>query len=254
MNKFRTLNANEIECRISQIKTNGLVLLLYKDARVDQNLLDETVGPLNWQRTHQIIGDRLYCTVSIYDEDKGEWISKQDVGTESYTEKEKGQASDACKRACFNWGIGRELYTAPFIWVKAEDCNIKDGKCYDNFEVTDIGYNDNREINKLVIVNTKKENKVVFSMGVKQTKKTEPVKTESKPTGEYKDFDINGIENELIDKAKITYLKKQILERGLTVDFILNTYKVKKIEDIKNKFFMHIISNWDELKRRFDKE
>lgn len=259
MNKFRTLNANEIECRISQVKANGLVLLLYKDARVDQNLLDETVGPLNWQRTHQVIGDRLYCTLSIWDDDKKQWISKQDVGTESYTEKEKGQASDSFKRAAFNFGIGRELYTAPFIWIKAEDCDIKeDGKggykSFDKFEVTEIGYNDNREINKLVIVNPKKENKIVYSMGVRQTKKSEPAKTETKKAGDYSDFDITGIEKEPIDKAKITYLKKQIIDRNLTVDFILNTYKVKKIEDINNKFFMHIISNWDELKRRFDKE
>ena len=267
MNNFRTLKANEIECRIAQINKDGkgLSLLLYKDARVDQNLLDETVGPLNWQRSHQLIGDRLYCTVSIYDADKQQWISKQDVGTESYTEKEKGQASDSFKRACFNFGIGRELYTAPFIWINAEDCNItKDNKCYDNFEVTEIGYNDNREINLLEIVNNKNK-KVVFTFGKKKpaTKKTETkaeVKEETKvednvkkTADDYSDFDITGIENEGIDNNKITYLKKQIIEREMTVDFILNIYRVKKLEDLKNKHFMHIISNWDELKKRFDK-
>lgn len=90
-------------------------LLIYKDARVDQRILDETFGPMNWERQHELIDGRLYCTVRIWDAEKGQWVSKQDVGTESNTEKEKGQASDSFKRACFNWGIGRELYTAPKI-------------------------------------------------------------------------------------------------------------------------------------------
>jgi hypothetical protein len=93
--KFRKLKANEIDCRVSTINAKGLSLLLYKDARCDMALLDDTVGPTNWQRSHQMIGDRLYCTVSIWDDEKKQWISKQDVGTESYTEKEKGQASDS---------------------------------------------------------------------------------------------------------------------------------------------------------------
>ncbi|SHK80806.1 hypothetical protein SAMN02745243_03771, partial [Hespellia stercorisuis DSM 15480] len=125
---FRTLKADEIECRISMIKTNGLSLLLYKDARVDQNILDEVVGPMGWERKHTSIDGRLYCTVSIWDATAEQWVSKQDVGTESYTEKEKGQASDSFKRACFNWGIGRELYTAPFIWITSSNCNITDAK------------------------------------------------------------------------------------------------------------------------------
>ena len=161
MNEFRLLRADEIECRIASINEKGLTLLLYKDARVDQNLLDETFGMFNWQRSHQVIDGNLYCTVSIWDEDKSQWISKQDVGTESYTEKEKGQASDSFKRACFNFGIGRELYTAPFIWVSKDDCNItSDKKCYDKFKVTEIGYNDKREINALVINNTKTKKEV----------------------------------------------------------------------------------------------
>ena len=123
---FRTLTAGEIDCRIATVKESGISLLLYKDARVDQNILDEVVGPMNWSRSHQLIGDRLYCTVSIRDGETGEWVAKQDVGTESYTEKEKGQASDSFKRACFNWGIGRELYTAPFIWIGRVDCSIQE--------------------------------------------------------------------------------------------------------------------------------
>lgn len=129
LERIRPLEKEEIECRVSLIKDykkNGkdaafCQLLLYKDARVDQRLLDEIYGSLNWKREHQLIGDRLYCTVSIWDAEKKEWVSKQDVGTESYTEKEKGQASDSFKRACFNWGIGRELYSAPQITIFLED-------------------------------------------------------------------------------------------------------------------------------------
>lgn len=165
---FRTLNAEEIDCRIATINEKGLTLLLYKDARVDQNILDEEVGDVNWQRSHQTIDGRLYCTVSIFDPQKQQWISKQDVGTESYTEKEKGQASDSFKRACFNWGIGRELYTAPFIWVKADDARIvknSGGKfvCYDKFIVEQILYNDNKNIVALSIKNIS-TNKRVFVM------------------------------------------------------------------------------------------
>ena len=144
MNMFRTLRADEIDCRISQVKENGLSLLLYKDARCDQNILDEVVGPFNWKREHT--RDNRNCIFSIKNPETGEWISKEDTGTESNTEKEKGLASDSFKRACFNWGIGRELYTAPFIWIAAKDCKIVEYKgkkaCFDRFTVKGIGYTD----------------------------------------------------------------------------------------------------------------
>ena len=119
--KFRDLRADEIECRIgydkkpTENKKGGVRLLLYKDARVDMALLDETVGSMNWMKSYN--RDNRNCTVSIWDESKGQWIDKEDTGTESNTEAEKGLASDSFKRACFCWGIGRELYTAPFIWI-----------------------------------------------------------------------------------------------------------------------------------------
>lgn len=147
---FRKLDAKEIECRVQSVKSNGLVLLLYKDARCDMNILDEAVGVDGWQRRHEIVNGNLFCNVGIRFERKdgsAEWVWKQDVGTESNTEKEKGQASDSFKRSCFNWGIGRELYTAPFIWVNAADCNIKEfnGKktCNDKFVVERITYDGN---------------------------------------------------------------------------------------------------------------
>lgn len=122
MNLFRELYANEIEVRIgaAQKDKDGNVkrgrYLLYKDARVDMRVLDETFGPWGWQRTHAEIDGKIYCTVSIKSPD-GEWVSKSDVGTESNTEAVKGEASDSFKRACFAWGLGRALYTAPDIWV-----------------------------------------------------------------------------------------------------------------------------------------
>lgn len=116
---FRDLKAEEIDCRISQINEKGLTLLLYKDARVDMDILDETVGAKNWQRTHT--RDNANCIIEIWDDEKEQWVRKEDTGTESYTEKEKGLASDSFKRAGFNWGIGRELYTAPFIYISQKD-------------------------------------------------------------------------------------------------------------------------------------
>ena len=161
--KFRKLKADEIDCRIGQIKEKGLTLLLYKDARCDMNVLDETVGPLNWKREH--LRDNANCIVSIWDTVKNEWVSKEDTGSESNTEAEKGLASDSFKRACVNWGIGRELYTAPFIWVKAEDCKISNfggkPKCYDKFIVEKLTYKKNGDIDGLSIINTT-TNKRVF--------------------------------------------------------------------------------------------
>ena len=164
MCKFRDLRADEIECRVQSAKANGVVLLLYKDARVDMNILDETVGASNWQREHYECKGNLFCRVGIdigTHEGKAErWVFKSDCGTESNTEAQKGEASDSFKRACFNWGIGRELYTAPFTWIPAEKCNISEGKngskqCYDKFVVEKIII-ENKQITALAIWNTTK--------------------------------------------------------------------------------------------------
>lgn len=155
MNKFRLLRADEIECRVSQIFDWGLTLLLYKTARTDANLLDETVGFDRWQNDFKVIDGVLYGGIGIELND-GEWIWKWDAGVESQTEAEKGRASDAFKRAGFKLGIGRELYTSPKIAITAKDCNIKEGRngkfvCYDNFVVGAIEYNDAQEISRLII-------------------------------------------------------------------------------------------------------
>lgn len=166
--KFRDLTADDIEVRVQSAKRTGVVLLLYKNARVDMAILDETVGAENWQREHYECKGNLFCRVGIcckmnIDEsgNNGDilspsWVWKSDCGTESNTDAQKGEASDSFKRACFNWGIGRELYTSPFIWVGDSGCNIKEsnGKysCYDKFEVEKIK-SEYKQITGLAIIN-----------------------------------------------------------------------------------------------------
>ena len=161
-NPIRPLLASEIECRVGSMKPDGsgCSLLLYKDARVDMRILDEVFGEMNWKRHHDVVNGNLFCTLSVWDDEKKEWVSKQDVGTESNTEKEKGQASDAFKRAGFNWGIGRELYTGPFIWITLEKNEVYQGKngspaLSTKFCVKEIGYNEQKEIVLLVIADNK---------------------------------------------------------------------------------------------------
>lgn len=177
---IRLLKAEEIECRISTINEKGLSLLLYKDARVDQRILDETFGAFGWKRSHQCIDGNLYCTVEILDRESGQWVAKQDVGTTGYTEKEKSQASDSFKRACFNWGIGRELYSAPFIWIPAARAGIwqKGDRYFSNerFTVSAIAYNDNREIASLEIKDS--HGQTVYSLGQGRNARDEQQKEE----------------------------------------------------------------------------
>lgn len=173
--KFRALRADEIDVRVAQVSDKGCQLLLYKDARCDMNILDETVGPTNWQRIHA--RDNANCIVEVWDDFKNQWIAKEDTGTESNTEKEKGLASDSFKRACVNWGIGRELYTSPFIWISSKDVNLseKNGKkvVYDKFSVEEIKA-ENGVITGLSIKN-EKTNKVVYTYGdVKHAAKDTP--------------------------------------------------------------------------------
>lgn len=173
--EFRKLKAEEIDVRVGRINSKYTLLLLYKNARVDMQILDETVGAENWQREHYECKGNLFCKVGIRTTfiasesgmhnimDEGitkngkvefitDWVWKSDCGSESNTEKEKGEASDSFKRACVNWGIGRELYTGPTISVLNTIAGVKDSKCYTKFKVTRIGYDEKGVINDLVIV------------------------------------------------------------------------------------------------------
>mgnify|MGYP003669290539 FL=1 len=114
------LRIEQIEFRVGHSSGQNHFLLAYKDARVDMDRLDAVCGHLGWQRKHELIDGQLFCHVGIYDESINQWVWKSDVGVESRTEAEKGRSSDAFKRACFNWGIGRELYDLPLIIVKSD--------------------------------------------------------------------------------------------------------------------------------------
>ncbi|MDO4649187.1 MAG: hypothetical protein Q4B26_11110 [Eubacteriales bacterium] len=236
MIKFRDLQADEIECRVKTINKKGLSLLLYKDARCDMNILDETLGGENWQRRHT--RENANCIVSVWDDEKKQWIEKEDTGTESNTEAAKGLASDSFKRACFNWGIGRELYTAPrLIWVGAHDCNIQEGNngkciCYDTFSVCHIVIEDKRII-ELAIMNDK-TGRVVFEKkprfrgsAPKEAKKTE--KPEAKTDAE--------IMNTPIAEADKTALLKRIEKNGCSVESVLSRYGVASIDEMTFAYF-----------------
>ena len=209
---IRLLRADEIECRVSTINGNGLSLLLFKDARVDQKILDETFSPFGWKRSHQSIDGNLYCTVEVWDSEKKQWIAKQDVGVMSHSEKEKGQASDSFKRACFNWGIGRELYTAPFIWVPAEKADIqKNGDRYvakDRFRVQSIGYNGRREIAALAVVNQRGVK--VYGLDRETENKAAPDKT---PEG--------------LTAGQMRILEKELERTGIAMEAVLDRYQLK---------------------------
>lgn len=164
--EFRTLREDEIDCRVGRCNDKGCSLLMYKDARVDMRLLDDVVGPMNWKRSHELINGNLFCTVSIRNE-QGEWVPKEDVGTESDTEKEKGQASDAFKRACFNWGIGRELYSCPFVWINLAADEWRTGfngkkQPKTKFYVSNIEYDEKRNVSYLRIVDGKGVERYVY--------------------------------------------------------------------------------------------
>lgn len=161
---FRDLKAEEIDCRIAQIKKNWLSLLLYKDARVDQNILDEAYGPFGWQRDHKELKGNIYCGISIYDKDTKQWITKWDCGKESFSEAEKGEASDSFKRAGFNWGIGRELYTSPAIFIP-----LKDDEGNENFEIVeDKGKFSTKT--KFRVEAIQIENKEIIALSIKNNK------------------------------------------------------------------------------------
>jgi hypothetical protein len=228
---FRLLRADEIDVRVQQVKEKGAVLLLYKDARCDMNILDETVGPMNWKREHT--RDNRNCIVSIWDKEKQQWISKEDTGTESNTEKEKGLASDSFKRACFNWGIGRELYTAPFTWIPSSKFKIKKTgdkySTYDKFYVDTISYDKNRVITKLVIVNQSTK-EVCFVYGDKDLEKPIPSAKQEKSK---KEIAINMI-TKLVDTDPIYVEKINIILGEMKVDN-LNNMNEKQLKDCYNK-------------------
>ena len=229
----RLLRADEIECRVSTINGNGLSLLLFKDARVDQKILDETFSPFGWKRSHQSIDGNLYCTVEVWDSEKEQWIAKQDVGAMSYSEKEKGQASDSFKRACFNWGIGRELYTAPFIWVPAAKTDIqKKGDRYitkDSFSVQSISYSAQKEIASLAIVNQK--GMKVYGLNQEPENKT--------------------ASDKMLTEGQMKILEKELERTGIAMEAVLERYRIKDAGEMPPEIYKKALGS---LKRTKPKE
>lgn len=220
--KFRDLRADEIECRPAIIKETGLSLLLYKNARVDQDILDETVGAMNWTRFHD--RDNANCTVSIWNEKEKMWVGKEDTGTESNTEKEKGLASDSFKRACFNWGIGRELYSSPFIWITNTQCTIKKG-ANDKLMTTDT----------FSVCHVEIENKKITSLGILNNKTGEVVFDWSR-----NDYDAK------IGKDKLDAIKALKLDAEKAKE-VLKSFGYEKSTDIKIKDFAKVFTALKEI-------
>lgn len=250
---FRLLRADEIDVRVSTVKATGCSLLLYKDARVDQNILDETFGIFGWQRSHQMIGNNLYCTVSVKNPDTGEWISKQDVGTESYTEKEKGQASDSFKRACFNLGIGRELYTAPFIWVSSDKCNIRsaNGKytVYDRFSVKSIVYTESGTIKSLQIANDSRKGEIVYSWRLYHNEDAD------RPTDSATDRPTNKPEKpQHISPSQIVQAKLVCRNHDMPESVLCERYKRNKIEEFTIADWADFCKTGNEFLNEWDKQ
>lgn len=222
MNGMPLLKAEDIECRIQKITKEGAVLLLYKTARVDMRILDEVYGEMNWQRHHEVVNGNLFCTISVWDSEKSQWVSKQDVGTESNAEAEKGQASDAFKRAGFAWGIGRELYDAPFIFIHAPVDK------YDRFTVKEIKYSKTeRKFTSLVIVD--KDGKERYRLNGTKTDRPKA----KKPTDEERRQKGIAAISELVKKHKAEQpfadwlkdtMKSESLD-GLTVEQLAEVYK-----------------------------
>lgn len=257
---MRKLRADEIECRVATVSKKGCSLLLYKDARVDMRLLDEEYGPMNWQRHHQSIDGNLYCTISVWDKDKKCWVEKQDVGTESYTEKEKGQASDSFKRSGFCWNIGRELYTAPFIWISAGDVKLieKGGdkySTYDHFTLKHIAY-DGDNISELEIVNDKMK-RVVYTFGRLTANENDPSKEEKKSTPKkYRPVLIpnNEDKDKPATKDQIDQVKQVCNEQLISVDFLIASYGIESIEELDRIRAYSFVNNWEKFKKEYDKQ
>ena len=244
VSSVRLLKADEIECRMALINEKGLSLLLYKDARVDQKILDETFGMFGWKRSHQCIDGNLYCTVEIRDQETGEWIAKQDVGTTGYAEKEKSQASDSFKRACFNWGIGRELYSAPFIWIPESKIQLhkKNDRyyCNENFHVAAISYSESREITGLSVTNDSGE--IIFDWklqnrgaGKKEADKKDPVKKQDGKVSSQK----TGVEKTSLTKNQLDGLETELKRTGVAMETVQERYHIddpaQMSEELYNK-------------------
>ena len=221
--RIRNLNPEEIECRVGKITEQGITLLLYKNARVDQTILDEVFGICGWQRRHNMIGNELYCILSIWDDEKKQWVQKEDVGTESEYEKAKGAASDSFKRACFNIGIGRELYSAPFIYIPINKVRMSEKNekksVKDSFSIKNIQTTSDKVITALEIVNQRSEK--VYSYQMLQVAAVQVT-----------DIDSEKVQVQRISDGEIQILYAELGRTGVTMQQILKRYGISSIQEL----------------------
>lgn len=245
---YRLLKESEIDVRVGTVGAKGATLLLYKDARVDMNILDETHGSEYWQRDHREIKGNMYAGIGVWNDKINQWVWKWDCGTESMTEKEKGEASDSFKRACVNQGIGRELYTSPFIFVSCET-EQKDGRKYtlkNPFEfsgcrVKNISYNKDREISALTIVS--KQGRVIFS-----TTETPTTNADNKDDNEP---NFSEMAQEQITQSQANVLHELIRQFGADEKKLCQYYKVAAVEAMTNEQYSTALV---ELKKKYSKD
>ncbi len=234
MEKIRALRADEIEIRVGQVTEKGVTLLLYKDARCDKRILDEVFGINGWANCYSEIKGNLYCSIMLQDKETGMWIQKQDCGIESNTEAEKGEASDAFKRACFNVGIGRELYTKIFIFLKVPTklkTTLNNGKKvyelenpFEKWHVTKIITNTKTEKIEFLQIADSKDN-IVFTYGKEQTTNKQPIKN-SKET-------VNVLSKEQLDELLKTANGRGDLVVRIAQDNGYDNPRKIKVEDFE---------------------
>lgn len=228
MEKIRCLKPEEIEIRVQQVTEKGAQLLLYKDSRCDKRILDETFGIFGWKDRYEEVKGNLFCTISIYDDAKQQWIDKCDCGTESFSEKEKGEASDAFKRAGFNVGIGRELYTRIFYFASVPTKKNDKGKYdlvnkYEKFTVAEISTNEETEkIEKIKIADSK--GNIVFSYGYPKTSTNTETKKVDKPVEMITDEQIKLLHT-LLTKLNNEEAKQKLYEK----------FKIKSSKELSKK-------------------
>lgn len=232
---FRALKANEIDVRVGNVVRNdsGFFLLLYKNARVDQTILDETVGQWNWQCKYYQVKNTMVCSVGIFNEERNEWLWKDNGGDDDYqAEQVKAELSDAFKRACFNWGIGRELYYSPKIWINQDSENQPKTSHY---SVKNIEYDENKRITRLTIVNDKTK-KVVFLYGKKEKSAQNVVLTpknlfsNATPTSEEPKGSIDKADLSLIQQLISSYNREE--SRKKFYAWLDETYGTMSIENL----------------------
>ena len=189
-----------------------------------------------------------YCTVEVFDKETMQWISKQDVGTMGYTEKEKSQASDSFKRACFNWGIGRELYTAPFIWVPAGKAlvQMKEGPnkekryyCNERFSVLSIAYSNDREISGLVISNDKGQKVYELKAKADTGRRKEEEQSEGKKEGvqQRQKTKKGGLSREQME-----HLHAELGRTGVAMEDVKERYQIQEPEAMGEELYKKVMA------------